>query len=56
MHGNEHLEVGMGTARGITNVEEEGAHCQERWVENRDRMLDESDLYMRPPGPSALPG
>ena len=29
---------------------------QERWVKNGDRMLDESDLYMRPPGPDALPG
>ena len=29
---------------------------QERWVKNGDRMLDESDLYMRPPGPEALPG
>jgi hypothetical protein len=29
---------------------------QERWVENGDRMLDESDLYMRRPGPDALPG
>jgi len=31
MHGNEHLEVRA--MRGITNVEEEGAHSQERWVE-----------------------
>jgi sugar porter (SP) family MFS transporter len=30
---------------------------QERWVKNGDRMLDESDLYTRPPGgPGALPG
>jgi sugar porter (SP) family MFS transporter len=29
---------------------------QERWVKNGDRMLDESDLYTRPPGPDALPG
>jgi sugar porter (SP) family MFS transporter len=29
---------------------------QERWVKNGDRMLDESDLYTRPPGPNALPG
>ena len=29
---------------------------QERWFENGDRMLDESDLYTRPPGPDALPG
>jgi sugar porter (SP) family MFS transporter len=29
---------------------------QERWVKNGDRMLDESDLYVRPPGPDALPG
>jgi sugar porter (SP) family MFS transporter len=29
---------------------------QERWVKNGDRMLDESDLYAPPPGPSALPG
>ena len=29
---------------------------QERWVRNGDRMLDESDLYARPPGPDALPG
>jgi SP family galactose:H+ symporter-like MFS transporter len=29
---------------------------QERWVKNGDRMLDESDLYIRPPGPDALPG
>jgi sugar porter (SP) family MFS transporter len=29
---------------------------QERWVKNGDRMLDESDLYTRPPGPAALPG
>jgi sugar porter (SP) family MFS transporter len=29
---------------------------QERWVRNGDRMLDESDLYVRPPGPDALPG
>lgn len=29
---------------------------QERWVKNGDRMLDESDLHVRPPGPGALPG
>jgi hypothetical protein len=32
------------------------AFLVERWVKNGDRMLDESDLYTRPPGPDALPG
>ena len=28
---------------------------QERWVRNGDRMLDERDLHLPPPGPDAVP-